>query len=171
MTARSAAIIIRTHQISLIEAPERIRSARRGDLIHRALSLLEYFSGREDVEQALFQAFALQGEDQGRWKFEEDFIKPLVRALSLPTVMPWFAQGIEHLREIEVVDTSGQLHRIDRVIITREAVAVIDYKVGYREKEHKNQVVLYTELVEAVLGRNVEGYLLYIDEPAVEVVP
>ena len=44
---------------------------------------------------------------------------------------------------------------------------VIDFKVGNREEGHRVQVELYQRLVEAIFDWPTQGYLLYIDEPAV----
>jgi hypothetical protein len=162
---------IRTHHISLVQDPDRVSSAHRGDLIHLALSFLDYFSGVEDVERVVRQAFSLQGRDTGRWKIEEDYVKPLFRALSLPRVRPWFEKGVTNVREVEVVDPKGELHRIDRVVMSEEFVEVIDFKVGRREKDHPAQVDLYKGFVEGLFRKPALGYLLYIDEPSLVAVP
>ncbi len=162
---------IRTHQISLVQDLDRVRSAHRGELIHLALSFLDHFSGVEDIERVVLQAFSLQGRDTGRWKIEEDYVNPLFRALSLPQVRPWFEKGVTNVREVEVVDARGELHRIDRVVISEEVLEVIDFKVGRREEDHPAQVALYKGFLEDMFQRPVRGYLLYIDEPTVVAVP
>jgi hypothetical protein len=43
--------------------------------------------------------------------------------------------------------------------------------VGRREQGHRDQVALYQGIVEAIFRLPTEGYLLYIDEPAVVAVP
>ncbi len=171
MTARPPEIKIHTHHISLVEDPERIRSAHRGELIHLALYFLDHFTGRKGIERAVLQALSLQGGDWGRWELEKDYLRPIFRALSLPQARPWFEEGDPNLREIEVVDARGELHRIDRLVIGEETLDVIDYKVGHREEGHLAQVALYKGLVEAIFRRPTRGYLLYIDEPAVVAVP
>ena len=162
---------IRTHQISLVQDLDRVSSAHRGELIHLALSFLDRFSGIEDIERAVLQAFSLQGRDTGRWKIEEDFVRPLFRVLSLREVRPWFDKGVTNLREVEVVDAKGELHRIDRVVIREEVLEVIDFKVGRQEEDHLAQVALYKGFVEDMFQRPALGYLLYIDEPSVVAVP
>jgi hypothetical protein len=171
MTMRVPKLRIRTHHISLVQDPDRVSSAHRGDLIHLALSFLDHFSGREDVERAVLQAFSLQGRDAGRWNVEKDFVSPLFRALSLHEVKPWFERGVTNLREVEVVDARGELHRIDRVVLGGGVVEVIDFKVGRREENHPAQVALYKGFVEDMFRLPVRGYLLYIDEPTVVAVP
>jgi hypothetical protein len=171
MSVRPPEIKIHTHPLTLVQDPDRVRSALRGELIHLTLSFLDHCSGEEDIKRAILQAFALRGFDRGRWAIERDYLTPLVAALSLPKVRPWFAPGVESLQEVEVVDVQGGLHRIDRLIIGDEVLEVIDFKVGNREEGHRAQVDLYQRLVEAIFHRPVQGYLLYIDEPAVVAVP
>ena len=171
MTMRAPKIRIRMHHISLIQDLDRVSSAHRGELIHLALSFLDHFSGIEDIERAVLQAFSLQGRDTGRWEIDGDFVSPLFRALSLSEVRPWFEKGVMNLREVEVVDAKGELHRIDRVVISEEVLEVIDFKVGRQEEDHPAQVALYKELVKNMFRRPVLGYLLYIDEPSLVAVP
>ncbi|MCK5552953.1 MAG: hypothetical protein KAJ09_07405 [Deltaproteobacteria bacterium] len=171
MTMRVPKIRIHMHHISLVQDPDRVSSAHRGDLIHLALSFLDHFSGIEDIERAVLQAFSLQGRDRGRWKIDKDYVKPIFRALSLRQVRPWFENGVVNLREVEVVDARGELHRIDRVVIGEEALDVIDFKVGRQEEDHPAQVTLYKGFVKDMFRRPTRGYLLYIDEPSVVSVP
>ena len=171
MTMRVPKVRIRMHHISLVQDLERVSAAHRGELMHLALSFLDHFSRVEDVERAVLQAFSLQGRDTGRWEIEGDFVSPLFRALSLSEVRPWFEKGVMNLREVEVVDAKGELHRIDRVVIGEEVLEVIDFKVGRREEDHPAQVALYKGLVKDMFQRPTLGYLLYIDEPSLVAVP
>jgi len=171
MSTGSPEIKIHTHALSLVQDPERIRSVQRGELIHLALSFLVYYAGREDVERAILQAFALQGIEGARWDIEKDYLAPLWAALSLPQVRAWFERGVRNLREVEVMDAQGELHRIDRLIIWEGKAEVIDFKVGRREEGHRSQVELYQGMAEAVFQCPCRGYLLYVDEPALVAVP
>ena len=171
MTIRLPTVRIRTHQVSLIQDLDRVSSAHRGELIHLALSFLDHFSRVEDIERVVRQAFSLQGWDTRRWKIEGDYVRPLFHALSLREVRPWFERGVMNLREVEVVDAEGELHRIDRVVIGEEVLEVIDFKVGRREDNHPAQVALYRGLVKEIFRRPTRGYLLYIDEPSLVPIP
>jgi hypothetical protein len=164
-------IKIYTHPLSLIQDPARLRSVQRGELIHLALFFLDHCSEAEDIERAILQAFSLLGHDRERWDIEKEYLRPLVAALSLPEVRPWFARGVKSLREVEVIDAQGELHRIDRLVIGDTVHEVIDFKMGSREEGHRAQVELYQRLVEAVFHRDTKGYLLYVDEPVVVAVP
>jgi len=171
MAERPLEIKIHTHPLALVQDPDRVRGAQRGELMHSALFFLDHGVGREDIEQAILRAFAFHGIEQVRWDMEKDFLGPLWAALSLPEVRPWFARGVRNLREAEVMDAQGELLRIDRLIIDEEALTVIDFKVARREQGHWTQVALYQGLVEAIFHRPAKGYLLYVDEPAVVAVP
>jgi ATP-dependent helicase/nuclease subunit A len=171
MAERPFEIKIHTHPLTLVQEPERVRLAQRGEIIHRALYFLNHGVRREDVEQALLKAFAVEGVEQARWDIDKEFLSPLLAALSLPEVRPWFAKGIKNLREAEVIDAQGELHRIDRLIIGEDALIVIDFKVARREEGHREQVGIYQRIVEAVFHMPAQGYLLYIDEPAVVALP
>jgi len=171
MAERPFEIKIHTHPLTLVQDPERVRLAQRGEIIHRALFFLDYCIDKDDIKQALLRAFALEGVDQARWDIERAFLSPLWLALSLPEVRPWFARGIKNLREAEVIDAQGELHRIDRLVIGEDALAVIDFKVARREEGHRTQVGLYQRIAEAVFHLPAQGYLLYIDEPAVVALP
>jgi hypothetical protein len=171
MSLRHPEIKIHTHPLSLVQDANRLRSVQRGELIHLALFFLDQCSGRKDIERAILQAFALFGSDRDRWDIEKEYLRPLGAALSLPEVMPWFAQGVKSLREVEIVDVQGELHRIDRLVIGDTIDELIDFKVGGREEGHRAQVELYQRLVEAVFHRATKGYILYVDEPAVVIVP
>ena len=171
MSPRPPDIRIYTHPLSLVQDPDRFRPIQRGELMHRTLFFLEHCAGREDVERAIQQAFASLGFDRTHWDIEKDYLNPLVAALSLTTVSPWFARGVKNLREVEVIDAQGELHRIDRLVIGDIVHEVIDFKVGKREEGHRDQVELYQRLMEAVFQRCTTGWILYIDEPAVVAVP
>lgn len=164
-------IKIHTHPLSLVQDPDRLRSVQRGELIHLALFFLDHYTGREDIERAILQAFASLGFDRARWDLEKEYVRPLMTALSLPEVRPWFARGVKSLREAEVIDAEGELHRIDRLVIGETVHEVIDFKMGSREEEHRTQVDLYQRLVKAVFHQATKGWLLYVDEPAVVAVP
>ncbi len=171
MSPRPPEIKIHTHTLSLVQDPERVRSAQRGELIHLALFFLDHCAGKKDIERAILQAFALRGVDRNRWDIDQDYLKPLTVALSLPDVRVWFERGVVNLREVEVIDAQSELHRIDRLIIGDDMLNVVDFKMGRREDGHRDQVDLYKRLVKAVFHRPAEGHILYIDEPAVIPVP
>jgi len=75
--------------------------------------------------------------------------------------------------EKEIVNKFGDTKRIDRLIVGKDKVRVIDYKSsGKGEKSHKKQVREYMALVSALYpGREVKGFIIYFDELKVEEIP
>jgi hypothetical protein len=171
MSLKSPQIRIQHHPVSLFQDEERISAALRGEIIHRAFSLLDHVTDRGDIERAVQQAFSLYQVDTTRWNVEEQCYAPMARALALPQVRAWFAPGVVNKREMEIVDARGEVLRIDRLAIGIDMLEVIDFKVGKREAGHGEQVVLYRGLVQAIFQRTTQGYILYIDEPAVVAIP
>lgn len=153
-----------THPLSLGD-PERARAAKRGEVIHLALSLLSSPPSRRELETALRRALSLLGEDHGAWDLEA-LLRPLEALFRVPEVRAWFEA--EAYPELEVVDGEGGLHRIDRVVLSGDGVEVIEYKVGQREPWHRGQVKGYVELLRRVFPRReVKGWLVYVDEGVV----
>ncbi len=66
--------------------------------------------------------------------------------------------------EMEVIDKEGIIHRIDRVVIDKDSVTVIEYKTGSQQQEHLSQIKLYMNLISDIFkDKRVEGYLYYLD--------
>ena len=68
--------------------------------------------------------------------------------------------------EREIVSKEGQLFRMDRVLVERDTVTVVDFKTGGREMEEKyrKQVAGYLDLLRELFpDRTMRGVLAYID--------
>jgi ATP-dependent exoDNAse (exonuclease V) beta subunit len=180
MSARSPNIAIRRHPLALIDEPERIRATRRGEIVHCALDALgspgsPRQAGAADarppergIERAVAQAFAFLDLDRTGWNIEQDFVRPIAQAFGLPRFSAWFDPAARSLREAEIRDADGKVLRPDRVIVHDDRIEVVDFKAGKREDAHREQVATYVALLEAIFeGRSVEGYIVYMDEPAV----
>ena len=193
MSKRNPNISIHCHPLSLIEEPERIRAARRGEVMHHALGTLGPASGagaeasgtglkaadpkaadqqasgtERRIERAVLRAFAVLDLDPGGWKIQEDFVRPLVRVFNLPKFKAWFDPAAVSLEEAEIMDADGDVYRPDRIVFREGRIEVIDFKFGKREEAHKEQIETYVGLLGAIFeGRPAAGYLVYIDEPAI----
>lgn len=149
-----------------LEAPQRLRSKRRGELIHKALSLYEPNRGLRWAVEAAFSALE---EPLEGWSMEE-LLRPLERLLQIPKVKEWLSR--EGFDELEVVDRDGGLHRLDKVIVSEEEVEVLEYKTGDPEGSHREQLKGYLRLLKEIFPEKVlKGFLLYVDHGFVEEVP
>ncbi|MEO5585062.1 MAG: PD-(D/E)XK nuclease family protein, partial [Flavobacteriales bacterium] len=90
--------------------------------------------------------------------------KQLEALLAKPELAPFFREGLEVHTESTLLNAQGQAVRPDRVVREGDVFRVLDIKTGAPAEHHMDQVRGYTELLHAVEGRPVEGYLLYVSE-------
>ncbi len=168
-----ACLRVKSYDLELLG--ERTREIKQGELVHKALyflSPLPQKAGKaqvaKEVEVALYQAVALADPH-----LREDLLalvphlkKILTEALSLPEVRPFFEEGLEVYQELEIQDENGELHRLDRLIMTEKGPVILEFKLGGRQKSHLEQMKLYQRLIQKIYNVNPRAYLLYLEEPA-----
>ncbi len=126
---------------------------RQGIEMHALLSRIEHLSDMENVLQA--------EEPEVR-----DFLSKRVRSHE-----EWFEQSLNVLNETSVIDSYGNTHRPDRVIVSEDgSVRIIDFKFGEEKPTYVNQVRRYMSLFRKMGYEKVEGYLWYIRPDKVETV-
>ena len=76
----------------------------------------------------------------------------------------WFSGNWKVKTEVPVLPKSGDLYRLDRVMLKRDSAVVIDYKTGFPTKTDKNQVYEYIQLLREMGYEHVDGYLLIIEK-------
>jgi ATP-dependent exoDNAse (exonuclease V) beta subunit len=149
------------------EAPGAVwhaKELRRGDLLHAILSRIDVL---EDAEAQVGAALeAVRPETEG---WSRAALGPVATSfLASDAIRPLFEhkEGREVWTEREVVSKEGKLYRMDRVLVERDGVTIVDFKTGGREMEEKyrKQVRDYQELLrEFFTDRPVRGLLAYID--------
>ncbi len=154
---------------------ERSREISYGELAHLALYFLEPLPnnyGRKELKKAVSRAVerALSLAD---FRFRESFIeakdflqKILLKALLLKEAKPFFVEGVKYFNELEVHDSSGELHRLDRLVYTETGTVILEYKLGSRRKAHLEQAKLYQRIIHEILGVRPKTYLFYLEEPS-----
>lgn len=165
----------RCRTLDLQAEPERFMSfeeKKRGEFIHRILSLIEYAEEDFDAELDRIIQRAMSGSGA-------DYPARDLKALIMTVVRggetaPYFAKaaGRSVQREQEYSDGSGRLFRMDRVVIDRDAVTVIDFKTGKNRnalESYREQMDTYMGIVREVYpGRKVMGLISLIDLGEVE---
>ena len=101
------------------------------------------------------------------FKFNEaKILKTLAEFLDHPEVRPWFEdeKGREILTEAEFIDKTGALFRMDRVIIDKDLVTVIDFKTGGEDTgKYAAQMKNYLAIISEVCAKPAKGALAYVD--------
>lgn len=82
--------------------------------------------------------------------------------LAKPELSRLFAPHLEVRTEATLLDGQGHAHRPDRVVREGQVLRVLDIKTGKPAARHHEQVQRYMDLLHAVEGGTVEGFLLYV---------
>lgn len=136
----------------------------RGDLIHSLLKKIIFVEeGIEDIiDKEIKRLNAL-------YNFDCDIkTSDILSFLYRDDVRPFFEKKDKRLvfTEKEVVDSSGRLLRIDRLVIDPSELAVIDFKTGVEFSEEYNyQVKGYLNVIKDIWKESkVKGYIIYFDK-------
>ena len=74
----------------------------------------------------------------------------------------WFSNQYEILSEQDIITTTGNIQRPDRIMIKEKHAIVLDYKFGHEQpKSHLEQVRNYMTLLNQ-MGYTTEGYIIYV---------
>jgi len=144
-----------THQA---EKPEKLRAKRKGNIIHKLLSL---YTPKENLELILKKALLVLGEKPNEWD-KGELLEPVKRLLEREEIKKWFEK--EALPEFELVDLEGRLYRVDRLFVDQQEVWAIEFKVGEKRLEHLEQVKEYMRLLRDIFpDKHIRGALLYVE--------
>lgn len=157
--------VVQIKEASKYQSNEEVLKAREyGILVHHILSQIKT---ADDIDHAISNA-VLMGDitiQEGE-KIASD-IKQLV---SISTIKPYFEVGMEINNEIEIMSSSGDILRPDRVVISGDKATVIDYKTGKRQaSKYHAQMRDYEKALFDLGYKDVSKILLYIHEQEVEV--
>jgi ATP-dependent exoDNAse (exonuclease V) beta subunit len=146
----------------------RFEEKRRGELVHRVLSSIEYMD--EDTEGRLAEAIREIRIDLGIGDAVLDGLAALTVAfLHIPLISRYYERkpGRRVFMEQEISDAEGHLFRVDRIVVDPDKVTVIEYKTGgdqEREGKHLAQMRNYLRIAgDLHPGRPVEGIIGYVD--------
>jgi ATP-dependent helicase/nuclease subunit A len=148
---------------------------RRGELVHRILSMIQYAG--PDLEERLAEAAGRAVREAREAPPAPGLAAGLAAMIRGSELAEYFAPrpGRIILAEQEFCDSAGRLVRMDRVVVDRESVAVIDYKTGEEEEDqasHDAQMRAYSAVLsEAFPGKRVKALLAYTDRGGVRRVP
>lgn len=114
----------------------------------------------EDVRTAVEQA-CLTGLIPGTEK--EEYYAKIMGYLDYPGAAVWFNPQNKVINERDILFPAGMKARPDRVVMTGEAVQVVDYKFGLNEdSKYLKQVRFYCSTLQKMGYKPVEGYVWYV---------
>ncbi len=148
-----------------------LEERRRGEFIHRVLFFVEYAG--DGYEEELLSTIRKVKDESGAEYPAEEIKETLTGLIELEGLNEYFRPetGRQVRREQEFSDGEGRLFRMDRVVIDRDKVTVIDYKTGREkdtEEKYQTQMKTYMKILKAVYpGKDVEGIIAYVDRKEV----
>jgi ATP-dependent helicase/nuclease subunit A len=145
----------------------RLEETRRGEFVHRVLSLFEY--AEEGYEEKL-AAIVTRVRDETRDEYPHGEIMRIVAGLVEDRMTGEYFMRRPDRRvwtEKEFSDREGNLFRMDRVIRDSNVVTVIDFKTGgdtANEEKYDTQMKTYMKILAGVYpGEKIEGIISYVD--------
>ena len=141
---------------------------KRGNILHSVLAFISDLS-LEDKDKVLDEALT-------RVRFQYRDLPPAEYRREIENIVNhrdfkkfFYLDGAEVYQEREVVDSRGMTRRIDRLIITRDEIWVVEYKTGSPLPEYRMQVEEYMDIVKGMYPeRKICGYIVYLDKGRVE---
>ena len=138
------------------DAPE--RSQARGNLLHQALSFVDYPERIPWAVNKLIQHGLIETS-------EADEIAALLRTIvNHPEVKPFFSEDCEVITEKEILTPEGKNLRPDRVVVHKTHTDVIDFKTGLPSETHQIQVLQYASVLSGMGYPDVRAWLLYLED-------
>ena len=135
-----------------------------GELVHAILA--RFIELPKDLEPALSAAYD-ELAPAFPFKFDKPkILKSLLSFLNTPEAAPLFAPalGREVLVEAEFIDKTGSLFRMDRVLVDKDSVTIIDFKTGGENTvKYTAQMKNYLGIISEVYGKPSKGLLAYVD--------
>jgi len=151
------------HKTDMISVQER----QRGEFIHKVLSQIKFI---EDLKDADLSDIITAANTENGSAWPEDRIRKTINdIIGTEDIRDWFIhkEGREIKNEKEFLAQSGELCRMDRVVMDTNSVTVIDYKTGRDNKEtnkHAEQMQKYMEILKEIYpDKAVKGLLIYTD--------
>jgi ATP-dependent exoDNAse (exonuclease V) beta subunit len=135
------------------------KAIERGNLVHFVLSKIKT---TEDIDFA-FSDLLVSG-DVTTQNLKE--LKPLIlKVIEHPKLKSYFQDNFKIYNERDIITSSGQLLRPDRLNInSKNEVTIIDYKTGDQKSFHKSQLNDYDYVLNQMNLKVTNKLLVYINE-------
>ena len=139
----------------------------RGEFIHRVLYFIDALN--ENTESELERIIKRVNDELKADYPVGEMKKNLMQFMELEEIRPYFIDkpGRTIKREQDFSDPGGSLFRMDRVVMDKDQIVVIDYKTGTEkraEKEYVSQLRSYIRILKEIYpDKTVEGMIAYVD--------
>ena len=156
------------------------KNIHRGNIAHAILSQIDYLQDNPQKQiKEIIEGLSLVPEE----KVLLDSVAPSIERILQKDKCTWYfkpREGRQVYNEKDYATHTGQLFRMDRVIIDSDRITVLDYKTGKestpggqekRDLEYQEQIRNYISILKEIYPDiPVQGVLIYLDLEKLEVV-
>ncbi|MEK6646827.1 MAG: UvrD-helicase domain-containing protein [Candidatus Firestonebacteria bacterium] len=140
----------------------------KGDILHFILSSIGNLHNEDKVliiEEAIKKA-KIKFPYANNFEEFEEVIRKLIEKESFKKF--FFVEDGYVFQEKEIVSSTGDTKRIDRIIIKQNEIWIIEYKSSEKEL-HKKQVMEYIDLLKNIdISKKIQAFLVYLDTLSME---
>ncbi len=157
-------ISISTHSTDLLELLQSPGTSKinYGIVVHKILSEI---NSENEIEKTISKYYF-----EGLFSEEEkvNLESEIKSLLSIPEMKNFFSDEWSVKSERDIVLPTGEILRPDRVLIKGDKAIVIDFKTGKESNAHAKQVSQYSEVLSSMNYKDVEKYLVYVNEKKIK---
>ncbi|OYT17725.1 MAG: hypothetical protein B7C24_01180 [Bacteroidetes bacterium 4572_77] len=135
-----------------------------GIKVHAILSEISTIDDVEKLKHHWVIKYHLNKEDL-QW-----ITQILYQIVEHPLLKPYYQAGVEVYNEKDIFGPKNGkkgVQRVDRMAITQDYCAIIDYKTGAPNQKDQQQVKDYKNIVSQIIPQKVKGFLVYLYEEIV----
>lgn len=144
------------------------REIKRGDFLHKIISTIIYFDyyNEEPLIKALKKKIEKLNFELKTLFDTEQILEIIIGILKNQELKHYFIplESREVFTEKEIVDREGNLYRVDRLVIDRDKITVLEFKFGSTTDEEKAlaQVGTYLKFLEEIYtDKKLEGLVYF----------
>ena len=133
-----------------------------GIFIHAVLEKIRYQEDAERViRELMYSGYIPESE-------VENILNKLNQIFADPIAGKWFQKPIRCKNEASILSPDGKISRPDRIMFDQDKIILVDFKTGKRKPEDIEQLKSYTILLSEMNYKNIEAWLLYLNEDKIE---
>ena len=147
-----------------ISKEDRMKPREWGDFVHQVLSEIQ---GANDIQRALQPHLDSGVIDQQTSLMLQGLFEQMVLH---PAIYEAFTDQAKIKNECDILTRDHQVIRPDRYAELPDKIILLDYKTGKTSDDHHRQLQRYVEVLNNMVHKKIEAYLVYLGD-TVEVVP
>lgn len=131
----------------------------KGNLIHDIMSKIEI---SDDVDAAVNEFLVASSINKEQAEMLQESIH---RIVNHPQLKNYYSPIGAVYNERDIITSNGDILRPDRVVVTpKNEAVIIDYKTGFEDYKHHEQLQAYQTVLEAMHLKVIKKFIVYIND-------